>query len=335
MKLVCEMGSTTKGDPINALAMIDSAQEAGADYVKFIMSNPDNLIADKTIEYEDEGKQYDIIKGYQMTESEWRYVINYAKNKNMPWFASVGTADYISMLMDMDCPIYKIGGWDTRNYCLFDEIIKTGKPVIFDLGAAIEGEVFQMILYFAERGSCDITLMHESHCKESRHLNLRSITRYKNLFGKLQEPLGFNLKLGYSSNDTGTTLDGVAIGLGAEFIEKRIKPNNAKGHHTNKALAPKDYIKWAAEMRMVHSALGVEELRPSLQDMAGKQKYFPSLVMGSDGKKDAIITNDMMTNKRDGRGLSSYYRYLYEGETLACDVSENQLITYDMCEDLV
>ena len=324
-----EAGSTTRGDKKIAMKLADAAKEAGCDCIKFILSNPDTLIA-QPIDYGGESL-YDVVKSYQMPHAHWDEIIGHCKKIELPYFFSVGTEDYIPMAEELGNPIYKVSACDARQYFLFDSILATGKPFMFDLSTVIPGEVCNILEYLADDKGWDwlkdnVCFMYESHGE----LNLNSIPYLRERFG---------LPVGYSAQGRDSCPDIWAAKNNAVVLEKRIRLDDTPEHHSEQALSPPELTEW---VRMMHNPpkipwsfsdeernCGRHGLFPSLEDVSMKQKYYTSLCFSRDIKQGEIITRDMCCARRPGHGLSPLYLYLFEGKPAARDYSENEILTYD------
>jgi len=333
---VCaEAGSTSKGSLEIAIKLVDAAIDASFDAIKFIMSNPDELIADKSLEYE--GKLlYDVIESYQLTWADWLDLADYCKERGIIFYVSIGTLDYVPLAEELEIPCYKIGGWDTTNKYLIEELLKTGKPIQFDIGAVHSFEVVALAEQIIEtKGKSwfrhNVAFIYESHSPNEDELNLKTICYLKDRY---------NITVGYSADWADWSPDGLAVNLGAQLIEKRIKLDNEdpQGHHQTKAIRIKklkEYVYWLQSASYEHDStllklemLGDYGLFPSMTDVSQREKWFVSLVFDKDVKQGEVITRDMLAARRPGYGLSPYLDYLFIGKKASQDFKRNEQLTY-------
>ena len=315
------MGSTTRGNLEVAKSLARNAKFAEVDNVKFILASPDHLIADKSIKYGNKNL-YQVIKNYQLTDKEYLELAEFCRLIDLPYFATCCSFKDVELAEQMGVSMYKIGGWDIRNYYVAKEIAEKNKPIQIDIGAAITGEVLNLLEYiYSINERADISLIYESHGQPSEY-NLQAITYLKD---RMKKPVGF------SANESATTADLLAVGLGITSIEKRIKVDtSSKHHHEDRALSPKEFKDWVCLMREAESMLGVKKLRPSMKDIADKNLYYTSLCFAKDIKKGETITRNHLCCRRPGHGISSYFDYLFIGKSAIKDFKENTLITYGM-----
>ena len=320
MQVIAEAGSTTRGSLDIAQTLASYAKEGNADAIKFIIASPENLISDRSIAY---GKQnlYDVISAYQLTDNEYKQLADYCHDIKLDFFATCCSPKDVKLAESIGVSMYKIGGWDIRNYYVAEEIAKTGKPIQIDIGAAITGEVLNLLEYIYSISNPDISLIYESH-GQSNEYNLQAIPYLKD---RMKKPVGF------SANDRHNTADLIAVGLGISSIEKRIKLDSATdGHHEDRALDPNEFKEWVKQMREAESMLGERKLKPSMKDIADKNLFYTSLCFAVAVTKGETITRKHLCCRRPGHGISPYFDYLFIGKRAKDNYKPNTLITYEM-----
>ncbi len=327
--IVCEAGSTTRGNPEIAMRLADAAKEAGADAIKFIFSDADELIADRSLQYE--GKSlYETIKSYEISSDGWSRVVGHCDNIGLTWVSSIGTPNLVKMAVELGCPLLRVGAWDCRNFPLLKTMCETGLPIKIAVGCMVDGEVYTL-LETIPHGR--VTLMYESHSPNPKEWNLQSIDYLTQISG---------CSVGYSSQGRESLSDQLAVGLfQVPFIEKRIRLDDSGMHHEDKAISPDELLGWVDMIRNVgfmdwpkddtleSQMLGRYGLFPSLSDISQKSLYLTSMVFNGDWLKGTIVTEDKIAARRPGTGLSPLYQYCFLGKTLARDVQHNELVSAD------
>jgi len=331
LKIIAEAGSTHFGDVKAAMQAATAAKEASADAIKFIASNPEELLAQKDIKFE--GKNlYDVIESYRFKDdNDWFKLADHCRKIGIEYFASVGTIDYFPIMEQIGISTCKIGGWDSRSFPLILAGIKTGLPIMIDIGAVISGEVDNILEFiYSHDKNAKVSLLYESHGTKEE-LNLLSISYLRKKY---------DIPIGFSSGDKDIRPDKIAILLGAEIIEKRLTPfTDTKGHHQDAALNPTEFKKWVAEIRKLEAdrdnikieadekpLLGREGLYPSLKDISSKNLYFTSLVYNRNMKKGEVIKREDLACRRPGNGWSAVYDYLVIGKALSIYVNRNEYV---------
>jgi len=325
--LAAEVGTTANGDLDTALDLIRASAQAGMDAVKFQMINPDEFMADKGVMYEYESSMgiqkvnmYQMFKGLMFTPDEWAKMVRYAKSINITLFVSVDNLPDVDLAEQLGIPAYKIGAWDIRHYPLIKRVARTGKPILIDLGPSLIGEILQMLHIIEKEGNKQVMLVHECHGALPEY-NMNTIPYLRNTF---------NLPVGFASDRVIDLPETIAITLGASYIEKRITitPGNT-GHHHNKALHTAKLGGYVGMMRAVKDMLGDYTVKPSLEDLRMKDKYFTSLVYDADLSEGTVVEEKHLACRRPGTGISPLTADRFIGNPLVRDVKRNEMVRWE------
>lgn len=135
-RVVAEISNAHNGKIQRAYRLIESAKEAGADFVKFQCYTPDELVKIRgdgpaPEPWGSEGWTMRALYERAQTPHEWfpKLVARCAK-VGIPWFSSVFGSDSLALLESLDCPAYKISAFEFGNAELREAVCATGKPVI-------------------------------------------------------------------------------------------------------------------------------------------------------------------------------------------------------------
>ena len=320
--IAVEAGSTCNGDLKTAMAMATAAKECGADAIKWQMIGPDDLMADKTVEYTYDWaggskteNMYEMFKTLTFTPGQWQEVIAHCDRLKLPWYTSVDYMAGVDLAEQLGCPMYKLSAWDCRNFPLIEYMAKTGKPIQIDLGPHIEGEIVTILNHIPHR---DVILVHATHAKVDSEFNMLAILYLWEKFG---------LEVGWSAESRERTPDFLAVALGVSLIEKRISMKTTHaGHHHIKALEPHEFAAWVQMVRSAEAMLGQYAVRPSLEDLRQKSLWFTSIITNCDFKKGDVITRDMLCAKRPGHGISPLYMDRFIGKVATRDMAKDEVI---------
>ena len=325
-----EVGTTANGDIYTALKLIEVAKQSGMNLVKFQFIDCDDFMRDKdTEEYEYETadgpkkeNMYQMLKKLQFTPDEWRKIAKHCRKNDIPFCLSVDSIRSVVVGEGLGVAAYKIGSWDLRNYPLIKAIALTDKPIMIDLGPAILGEVVNVINEI-EKDNDQIILVHCSHAKDEG-INMRTIPYIHETF---------EIPVGYSADTRDIVPDIMAVGMGVNLIEKRLTLNiEDSGHHHIKAMEPLEMIRYVETIRRAEKMIGEYEIRPSLEDLGIKNKYFTSLVADTDIPKGTIITPDMLAARRPGNGVSPFYQDRFYGRNATRDIKKNEDVVWGDAE---
>lgn len=134
--IVAELGPNHNGQFQNALRLIESAKDAGADFCKLQAYLPSELVALRgdgpaPEPWGSQGWTMRDLYESAATPFEWfPELVAHAKDIGIGWFASVFGAESLAMLEGLDCPAYKIAAMEWSDSGLRHMVEATGKPVV-------------------------------------------------------------------------------------------------------------------------------------------------------------------------------------------------------------
>ncbi len=146
--IVAEIGANHGGDLQQALRLIEAAKKAGADAVKFQAYTPDTITLDSdrpefTIK---DGpwqgwRLYDLYRAAQTPFAWFPQLAQFAKNVDIPWFASAFDPSAVDMLVKLGALAIKIASFELVDTPLIRYAAKTGLPIILSTGMAADHEI--------------------------------------------------------------------------------------------------------------------------------------------------------------------------------------------------
>lgn len=324
--LMADLGLTNGGDLSRAKALIDIACDGGADAVKFQMIGPDFLLGDRTVEY-----TYPILSGELVTENmysmfqgleysldEWSEIKSYAEERGLSFICTAHFFEAVDRLETLGVSIHKICTWSATHKRLVEAIGRTGKPLMLDTGVFDIRLFEQLLSWYKGAGGDQLLVLHDFHTNLQEEMNFRSIPFLKEMYG---------FPVGYTPQGRDYDKDFMAIGLGANILEKRLTidrgiPNN--GHI--KALNPTEFKDWVRRVRDLELSLGQYGIFPTKQDEIDAQKYFKSLYAKTTLPVGTILKDEHLCAKRPGTGLSAKYIDEIIGAVVVSEISAGEMI---------
>lgn len=305
--IIAEAGVNHNGDINLAKKLIDVAVDAGVDAVKFQTWKTELLVTKEAIQaqYQSEntGKeesQYEMLKRLELSYDDFRELKNYCDKKNILFISTPDefeSADFLSQLQD----IFKIGSGELTNIPFLKHIGKYGKRIILSTGMGTLGEIEKALFSLINAGTKkeNITLLHATtmYPTPMNEVNLNAMLTIKN---------AFNIKVGYSDHTMGIEIPIAAVVLGAKVIEKHFTISRDMDGPDHKAsLEPQELKQMVESIRNIEKAMGNGEKTPQQSEISNKKVVRKSIVANREIKKDEILSEENLTTKRVGSGLSS------------------------------
>ncbi len=303
--IMADLGLTNGGDIDRTYRLIDIISEIGVDAVKFQMIGPETLLGDKTAEYtyptlKDGPKtenMFEMFKKLNYTPEQWRSIKTYAEGKGLQFICTAHYMGAVPILEELNVDLHKICTWSMTHKRLVQSIGKTGKALMLDTGAFTLQSLTDTLSWHQETGGKGTIILHDFHTDELNEMNFRAIPYLKSVFG---------CPVGYTPQGRDSDMDFMAIGLGANVLEKRITIDRSipqNGHI--KALEPEEFRAWFKRVKELEKAMGAAAVLPTRSDLKQSKKYFKSLYAKVDIKEGQFISDEMLEARRPGDGISA------------------------------
>jgi N,N'-diacetyllegionaminate synthase len=304
--VIAEAGVNHNGRVDMACQLIDAAKSAGADCVKFQAYTACELVtrdAEKA-EYQKRcgshgESQYDMLCRYELSEDEFVRLYYYAQEVGIDFLATPFSASWVTRLQKIGVGAVKIGSGNLNMLQLLQQIGRSGLEVILSTGMADLGEIRSVVQTLVNGGSEKIALL---HCVSLYPTPLEQV----NLYAMKVLRDEFNLPVGFSDHTERISTGGLAVAAGAVILEKHFTLDQSlEGPDHAMSLTPgelKSYIDFSREAAVI---CGERIKRPQRGEAAIKNAVRTSLVARRTIKTGAIITAEMLTEKRPGNGIAS------------------------------
>lgn len=304
--IIAEAGVNHNGSLEIAKKMIDAAVKAGVDAVKFQTFKADSLVqknAHKAAYQQEnavdkEETQYEMLQKLELTEQMHRELMQVCAEKKILFLSTPFDIDSIHMLAECGVSIMKVPSGEITNYPYLREIGRTGKPVILSTGMCELEEVKAAAAVLKENGSRDITLLHcnTEYPTPMCDVNLRAMQTLRAETG---------LPVGYSDHTQGIEVPIAAAAMGAVVIEKHFTlDRNMEGPDHAASLEPEELCAMVRAVRNIESALGDGEKKPSPSEIKNRDVARKSIVARRAIRKGEAFTEENLTAKRPGSGIS-------------------------------
>lgn len=325
--IIAEAGVNHNGDLEIAKKLVDAAATAGVDAVKFQTFKAENIVCKNAqkAEYQKaatggEQSQFQMLKKLELTEEMHEKLIAYCKEKGILFLSTPFDLDSIDYLVQMEIEIMKIPSGEITNFPYLRKIAKTGKKVIMSTGMSDIEEVKDAIAVLSKYGSNDISVL---HCNTEYPTPFADV----NLKAMLTLQKEFNVKIGYSDHTLGIEIPVAAVAMGASIIEKHFTLDKAMEGPDHKAsLEPDELAAMVNAIRNVEAALGTGDKKPSSSEQKNIAIARKSIVAKRKIQKGEILSDENLTAKRPGSGISPMKWNDVVGTKAVRDFAEDELI---------
>lgn len=332
---IAEIGVNHNGSVSRAKEMIDIAEKAGADAVKFQSYVAEASVTDQEekVEYqakntEERESQLEMLRRYELSHEDHFNLISYCDGKNIDFLTTVSTIESIDKIKDLKLPLLKIGSPDLNNYPSIDYILDLETPLIISTGMADITEVRECYDFINERrNDIEIAFLHcvSDYPANTEELNLKSIQTMKE---------EFSVPVGFSDHSKHPEIPGIAVGFGATIIEKHFTLDKTlKGPDHQASLEPSELDRAITLSRLAMKASGNGIKEPAPSELENRSKVRRSIHMTSDIQPGDIISKDDIRICRPAAGLEPKYWKSVIGSIATKSLSAGEPLTDDSVRD--
>ena len=303
--IIAEAGVNHNGSIELAKRLIDRAAEAGADAVKFQSFKAENLVTKtaKKAEYQETAtgvaeNQFQMIKKLELDYEKHGELINYCQEKGIMFLSSPFDLESIELLHKLELEIFKIPSGEITNLPYLRKIGKLKKKVILSTGMSTLGDIEQALEILRENGTDDITVLHcnTEYPTPMKDVNLNAMNTIRD---------AFKVEVGYSDHTLGIEIPIAAVALGATVIEKHFTLDKTmEGPDHRASLEPDELRAMVKAIRNIEIALGDGLKKLTESESKNKDIARKSIVASQNIKKGEIFTEENLTVKRPGDGIS-------------------------------
>ena len=352
--IIAEAGVNHNGSLELAKHLVDVALESGADAIKFQTFKAEKVVSQSApkAEYQTQvtdvsESQLEMIKRLELSEHNHKILIDYCNERNIQFLSTpfdLESVDFLSCILNL--PKLKLPSGEITNSPLLLKAAQTFKPIILSTGMSTLGEVetalgviafgytqtnelpsiasFQSA-YRSELGQqalkAKVTLLHcvTEYPTPFHEVNLKAMDTLKAAFG---------LTVGFSDHTLGITIPIAAVARGAMVIEKHFTlDRNLPGPDHQASLEPDELKAMVQAIRQVELAMGSGIKASAPSELKNQSVARKSLVASDNINIGSIFTNENLTTKRPGTGISPMYYWEYLGKKSTKYYKQDEMIS--------
>jgi len=327
--IIAEAGVNHNGSLEIAKKMVEVAKECGADAIKFQTFKAENVISKiaPKAEYQkqttsSDESQLEMVKKLELSFEHFKELKDHCDKIGITFISTPFDFESIYFLRDLGMEIFKIPSGEITNLPYLEKIGRLNKKVILSTGMADLGEIEDALDILIQSGTPreSVTILHcnTEYPTPYEDVNVLAIKTIKE---------AFKVKVGYSDHTPGIEIPIAAVALGATVIEKHFTLDRSMPGPDHKAsLEPHELKAMIIAIRNVEKALGNGIKRPSPSELKNKPIARKSIVAKKDIKKGEVFTQENITVKRPGTGISPMRWYEVLGTQAQRDYKEDELI---------
>lgn len=302
--VAAEIGMNHNGDLDLAHRLIDAAEDAGVDAVKFQSYRTEDFVSDRalTYEYVSQGatvveSQYEMFKRCELAPGTLLALREHCDRRGIVFFSTPTSEAGIAELVRLGAPVLKNGSDYLVHLPLIRAMARTGLPTVLSVGMGTLAEIDDAVRAFREAGGTELILLHctSSYPVPAGDVHLRKIPILAATFG---------CPVGFSDHSCGIVAALGAVSLGACFIEKHFTLNRElPGPDHRFSADPVELCSLVKAICTLEESLGDSEIGPTPSEMQGRRDFRLSCVAARDLSAGACLSDADVKVARPGTGL--------------------------------
>lgn len=331
--IIAEAGVNHNGSLERAKEMVAAAKAAGADYVKFQTAVPELVISTYApkAEYQKdtdgaERSQLEMCKAIHLPLTDYAELKRLCEETGIGFMSTPFDTVSIELLQELGQDFMKVPSGEITNLPYLRKIAAGKTPVILSTGMATLEEIGAAleVLTSGELTLEDITVL---HCNTEYPTPMEDV----NLSAMQTIGKAFGVRTGYSDHTCGIEVPIAAVALGATVIEKHFTlSRELPGPDHRASLEPDELAAMVKAIRNIESALGDGSKEVSASERKNMVVARKSIVAMHAISKGEVFTEENITVKRPGNGVSPMLWDKVLGQKACRDFKEDEPIEADI-----
>lgn len=320
--IVAEIGSVHDGSLGNAIRLVETAAECGADAVKFQLhiAEAESTKDAPSPPYFSDEPRFEYFARTGFTPTQWGRISNACERVGVEFVCSPFSVEAVHILDDLGVRRHKIASGEVTNTPLLEAVAASGKPVLLSSGMSSWSELDEAHAVLAAGGGEITTLQCASRypCPPEQ-VGLNVLTEMSRRYGG---PVGF------SDHTAGNEAALAAVVLGASVIEKHLTfSKRMYGSDAPNAAEPEQLAALVRGVRDIEVMLANPVDKDAIGDFAEmKQIFEKSVVARTALEAGTVIAAEHLTTKKPGTGIPPRRLRSLVGRTVARRVEADALV---------
>ncbi len=262
----------------------------------------------------------------ELSDEQHFEVYKYAKSLGLDFIETLCAKGCMSLLRLFTPDALKVASRDLTNLPLLEVMAETKIPIILSTGMAGKKELDDALDVINKYHS-NISILHcvSQYPTQPDNLNLNTINYLKKNYKQY--------KIGFSDHTIGISAPVVAVGMGAEIIEKHVTiDRRMKGTDQAGSLGPDGVNRMIRDIRIAEMWLGTEDLYIDKSVSTSKVKLERSIASVRSIKKGEVIKLDDIHMLSPGDGYKWAQKDMVIGHKAIKDIPANEIIYQNLID---
>lgn len=328
--IIAEAGVNHNGSLERAKDMVKVAAKAGVDAIKFQTFRAETLVTKDAIKADYQIKasgqsetQFEMLKKLELSFESHLELMESCRLNQIEFLSTAFDLTTIDSLVTMGLKKWKIPSGEITNLPYLRKIASFGQEIILSTGMSDLGEIKDAldVLTTSSISPDKITVLHcnTEYPTPMQDVNLKAMQTIKSAFP--------GVHVGYSDHTEGIEVPIAAVAMGATIIEKHFTlDKNLSGPDHKASLEPDELTAMVRAIRNIEIALGNGIKKPSPSELKNKPIARKSIVAAKNIERGDVFTEENLTVKRPGTGISPMRWNEVIGTKASRDFNEDEII---------
>ena len=314
--IIAEMACAHNGNFEQVKALIDASKVAGADATQLQFFDINEVVTPVN-------ELKEILDGIVFSPKEWTELFHYGKSKGIDVWVCTYDLPSVELAIKLKADGIKLNSADLSNPEVVEAVAASGIPFTLGTGASTLEEIQSGLSSAYLAGARDAILMHgvQNFPTKIEDLNISRIDLLKNTFDM---PVGYHDHVD-GEDSFGKVVDLIAIGLGANVLEKHIALDRSeKGLDYQAALEPNELKKYVERVKLAFKAYGSKIPKPFTASDLKYRKFQKKSIVAKKKLKagDILKREDVFFSRNSEPGIAPIYFSEMENKKMNKDIEQ-------------